>query len=238
MSINDDLGMEFAKNTELNPKLSEELIKNKNKNSKKLKIILISCGIIVLIGICILLYFLLRAKDQTKENVPSNEEQNYKNIIIGTYSVKSGQKFQLFNPESINVKEDDYYIENIEENNTLRNLKVTNDEKNFYTREITGEKSFKIIFKINLITLNEIFKDNKELIKVDLSNFEMENVLSMNSSFSGCENLEEVNLEGINTTNLIDMTYTFEKCHNLKKIDLSSINANNTLNYKGIFFRM
>ena len=170
--------------------------------------------------------------------MPSNEEQNYKNIIIGTYSVKSGQKFQLFNPESINVKEDDYYIENIEENNTLRNLKVTNDEKNFYTPEITGEKSFKIIFKINLITLNEIFKDNKELIKVDLSNFEMENVLSMNSSFSGCENLEEVNLEGINTTNLIDMTYTFEKCHNLKKIDLSSINANNTLNYKGIFFRM
>ena len=174
-------------------------------------------------------------KEKEEKELTSNKESKYNNTIIGTYSIKSGQKFQLFNPEKLNLSENDYYIESLDNNNNLRNLKAIKDDKGNYVPEESGEKSFKIIFKIILESLNDIFKDNHDLVKVDLSNLEMEKILSMNSSFSGCENLKEVNLEGINATNLVDMAYTFEKCNNLKSLDLSSIKPNNTLNTKGIF---
>ena len=123
--------------------------------------------------------------------------------------------------------EDDYYIKSLDKNKNLRNLQIINDDKGYYIPDESGEKSFKIVFKIILKSLNDIFKDNQELIKVDLSSLDMEKVLSMNSSFSGCENLKEVNLEGINTNNLVDMAYTFERCNYLKILELSSIKSNN-----------
>ena len=135
----------------------------------------------------------------------------------------------------MNLSEDDYYIEILDKNSNLRNLRIVSDVKGYYIPDESGEKSFKINFKIILNNLNDIFKNNKELIKVDLSNLEMEKILSMNSSFSGCENLKQINLEGINTNSLIDMAYTFEKCKNLKNLDLSPIKPNNSLNAKGIF---
>ena len=245
MKTNDDLKIETTvKNeNESTHNIPEEVIQNKIKKFKTFNIILISLNIIFLIGISLLIFIVFKLKNQTKEKVislekeelPSKEERKSKNTIIGTYSVKSGKKFQLFNPEKLDLKEDDYIIESFEKNNNLRNLKIINDEKGYYTPEESGEQSFKIIFKIILNSLNEIFKDNQELIKVDLSNLEMENISSMNSSFSGCENLEEVNLDGVNTSNLLDMAYTFEKCNNLKDLDLSPINSNNTLNTKRIF---
>ena len=245
MKTNDDLKIENTKKSE--QKISEENIQNKFKKIKKFNIVLIILNILFIIGIGILIFFLLKSKKQTKEEVISSQEKDQteelttnkvsknNNTIIGTYYIKSGDKFQLFNPEKLNLTEDDYYIESLDSNNNLRNLRAIKDDKGYYTPDESGERSFKIIFKIILKSLNDIFKDNRELIKVDLSSLEMEKVLSMNSSFSGCENLKEVNLERINTNNLVDMSYTFEKCNNLKNLDLSSIKPNNILNTKGIF---
>ena len=242
MKTNDNLKLEKTERNESTQKIPEEYVQTKIKKFKIFNIILISLNILFLIGICLLIFFLLKSKKQEREKVissgeelSSNDESKNNNEIIGTYSVKSGQKFQLFKPEKINIKEGDYYIESLEKSNNLRNLKIINDENGYYTSNESGEQSFKIIFKVVLNSLNEIFKDNQELIKVDLSELNMEKVLSMNSSFSGCQNLEEVNLEGIDTSNLLDMAYTFEKCNNLKNLDLSPIKTNKTLNTKGIF---
>ena len=247
MKSNEDIKIENTEKNESVQKISVENIQNKFKKIKTFNIVLIILNILFIIGIGLLVFFLLKSKKETNEKVVSLKEKeeikeltsnklSKNNTIIGTYSIKSGEKFQLFNPEKLNLTGDDYYIESLDKNNSLRNLRAINDDKGYYIPEETGEKSFKIVFKIILKNLNDIFKDNQELIKVDLSNLEMEKVLSMNSSFSGCENLKEVNLEGVNPNNLVDMAYTFEKCNNLKKLDLSSIKPNNTMNTKDKYF--
>ena len=237
---------------------------NKNKKCAICNVILIVFNILLIIGIGILIFILLKNKkddDNNKDKKGLNDNNNDKNSnnkdknnnssdknnnnkseeisndnsIISIYSVKSGQKVQLINPEKINLKDDDYSIETIENNNNLRNLKSISVEKGYYTPNESGYLSIKIHFKIMLNNLNEIFKNIQELIKVDLSNLKRENVLSMNSSFSGCSNLNEIKLEGIKTNNLLDMTYTFEKCNNLKNLNLSPIKTNNLRYIKGIF---
>ena len=121
MKTNDDLKVETTvKNeNELTHNIREEVIQNKIKKFKTFNIILISLNIIFLIGISLLIFIVFKLKNQTKEKVislekeglPSKEERKSKNTIIRTYSVKSGKKFQLFNPEKLDLKEDDYIIE-------------------------------------------------------------------------------------------------------------------------------
>ena len=94
----------------------------------------------------------LKEKEEIKELTSNKLSKN--NTIIGTYSIKSGEKFQLFNPEKLNLTGDDYYIESLDKNNSLRNLRAINDDKGYYIPEETGEKSFKIVFKIILKNLS------------------------------------------------------------------------------------
>ena len=204
------------------------------RKMKIFNLILICFNIIFIIAICCLIYLLIKRKNK---NIMEEKTEHIidQNSISAVYSIKSGQKIKLFNPDKIGLKEDDYIIEINEKNNNLRNLKSLNTENGFYIPNESGNLGIKIKFKSIISNFNEFFKDNNELIKVDLSNFEMKNIKSMNSSFSGCSNLNEVNLEGINTNNFLDMSYTFEKCKNLKNINLSPIKSDNIRNTKGIF---
>ena len=229
MKSNDELKNNV---TTYQKKKSEVNLKEKVQKYKIFNIILIIFNIIFIIGICLIVFFFIKKFNDNKKSL---EEISHNNVISATYSVKSGKKVQLFNPAKINLKDDDYVIETLEKNNNLRHLENLNVEKGSYIPNESGYLSIRIKFKIILNTLNEIFKDNQDLIKVDLSNLEMKKVSSMNSSFSGCLNLNEINLEGINTNNLLDMTYTFEKCNHLKNINLSPINADNLRYTKGIF---
>ena len=138
----------------------------------------------------------------------------------------------IINQNEINLNSEDYYIELIDKitennNNNLRNLIIIETKSGIYKPEFSGILSSRIIFKKNLNSLNNLFKNNKEVIKVNFSNFNMSEVGSMKSTFSGCSNLEEVNFEGINTNKLTKMENTFENCTNIKKLDLSPLNTTN-----------
>ena len=210
--------------------------KEVNLPNKIQRMVMISMivGIIFLIGISLISFFLYKNLSNENKNFP--EELLEDNSISAIYSVKSGQKVQLFNTEKIGLKDDDYIIQIVEKNNNnLRKLRGIIDENGSFIPNESGYISVIIKFKIILTNLNEIFKDNQDLIKVDLSNLEMANVTSMNSTFSGCSNLNDIKLDGVNTDNLFYMTYTFEKCINLKNINLSPINPYNLRYIKGIF---
>ena len=211
-----------------------------NPNLKKFLFALIILNIILIIIIVILSYFVIKSLKKSDKveiiNKYTEKEKNENtNFISGIYSVESGKKLQIFNPEKVSLKEDDYNIEILSGNNNLRNLGPISINNGSYTPSESGYINLKIIFKVTLNNLNEVFKDIKELINVDLSHFEMENVLSMNSTFSGCLNLNNINFEGINSNNLIDMAYTFENCKNLKNLDLSPIKSGKLRIIKGIF---
>ena len=58
----------------------------------------------------------------------------------------------------------------------------------------------------------------EDVVKVDLSNWDVSNVKDMGSMFSVCKKLEYVDLTGWKTTSLENMLSMFWKCKNLKEI--------------------
>ena len=174
------------------------------------------------------------------ENQDKNEDKKItqKNYIEASYKVEEGKEMSIINQNEINLNSDDYFIElidKINENNSLRNLKIIETKNGIYKPEFSGILSSKIIFKKNLNSLNNLFKNNKEVIKVNFSNLNMSDVGSMKSTLSGCSNLEEVNFEGINTNKLTKMRNTFENCTIIKKLDLSPLNTTNLKEMDNIF---
>jgi hypothetical protein len=172
----------------------------------------------------------------TYENSNSNSNSN---SIEATYDIKSGKEMSFLNPYDIALKNEDYTIEEIkftsEEKSNLRLLKELSVNEGKYIPTKSGILTARINFKNNLNSLNGLFKDNKEIIKVKLSNLNMNEITSMKSTFSGCSNLSEVNFDGINTSKLVDMDKTFENCTELKKLDLSPINTTNLVNMENLF---
>ena len=159
MKTNDDLKIVNTEKNEFFEKISEKNIQKTIQKFKIFNIILILLNILFIIGIGVLVYFLLKSnkkiisaqeeKDE-KKDLSFNNISKYNNTIIGTYFIKSGQKFQIFNPEKMNLSEDDYYIEILDKNSNLRNLRIVSDVKGYYIPDESGEKSFKINFKIIL----------------------------------------------------------------------------------------
>ena len=62
-----------------------------------------------------------------------------------------------------------------------------------------------------------MFSDCSSLSKINLSNFNTENVTNMNHMFSLCKSLTNIDLSNFNTQNVTDMSYMFSGCISLKK---------------------
>ena len=224
----------FEHATTNNMKKLNSTIKKNTKNRKAIILLSITIAILILIICLILIYFLLIKKEKSNK-----EKKIIENFIEASYSTKAGKEMTILNPNEIGLINDDYSIEEIEflsnEKNNLRFLKelIVNDGK--YVPSNSGILSAKIIFKNKLNNLDGLFKDNKELIKVNLTNLDMNEVTSMKSTFSGCSNLKEINLDGINSSKLIKMENTFENCTELQNLNLSPLNTTNLVDMKNIF---
>ena len=230
--------------------LKDNITKPSNSKQKLIFIIVIlSIVIICLIGIISFLIISQKIKEKKhKETESSNsgeetiDSKNYndeirkQNIINAVYKMEEGKRFSFFNKNSLNLEEGDYIIseKGFSETN-LRNLNILEANEGFYLPKKSGDLSVEISFKKNLVSLKDFFKNNNELVKVDLTNFIMRDVKSMESTFSGCSNLYEVDIGGVDSQNLINMDNTFEKCKKLKKINLSMKNLSNSLETNNTF---
>lgn len=237
---------------------SKEIKKNK---CSLLTCILLIIIFVLTIACFILTYFLVIKKDKEKrEEKEKNEEKeekdeekeeekeekneenkisSYQNSIVSTYDIKAGKEMSFLNPYDIALKNEDYTIEEIqftsEGKNKLRLLKAIKVSDGKFIPSNSGILSAKINFKNNLKSLDSLFKDNKDIIKVNLSNLNMSEITSMKSTFSGCSNLSEINFDGINTSKLVNIAKTFENCTELKTLDLSPINTTNLVNMENLF---
>ena len=93
---------------------------------------------------------------------------------------------------------------------------------------------FKKFCRNNIIDMRNVFY-KCEAKKINISNFNTDNVLSMHSMFWGCYNLEEINFPYLNTINVTDMSNMFSNCCSLKEIDLSNFNIINVSDMNNIF---
>ena len=219
----------------------KKMITDKVGGEKKIKksillFLVISFSIILLIACAFLVFMLIKKKkrkiEEENESNEINESKNInkiKNVIYAVYEVKDGEKMSFFNlNEKNDLKEEDIYIkEKSFISNNLRNLENLEINGNFYTPSHNGLLSVEIKFKKHLNNLENFFLNNKELISVNMSNFEMKEVTSMKSTFRGCSNLQEVNFEGNNAQNLKNLDNTFENCTKLKNVNLSINNMSN-----------
>lgn len=75
----------------------------------------------------------------------------------------------------------------------------------------------------------------KNLTKIDLSEFNTENVENMNFMFYGCPKLSELNISNFNTNQTNNMSYMFLECYELETLDLRSFSTNNVSYMDGMF---
>ena len=94
---------------------------------------------------------------------------------------------------------------------------------------------------IKLVWFNEInntdnmFYELKNIIEIDLSNFNASLVISMNCMFFGCNNLKSINFSNFDTSQVISMTNTFCSCSSLNSLDVSSFNTSKVNKMDGMF---
>ena len=234
----------ITSNTEADFNNTSNKIKSINKKPEKncctiIKFLIITILILIIAIALILAYFLLIKKEKKCQNIEKENNIESKNTISASYIIKEGKEMSLINPDEIGLKKEDYSIEEIEiiteDKSNLRFLKNIIAVDNKYTPKNSGILSALITFKNNLNSLDGLFKDNKEIIKVNLNNFNMNDVVSMKSTFSGCTHLSEINLEGVNSSKLTKMENTFENCTELKNINLSPLNTTNIIYMNNIF---
>ena len=104
-----------------------------------------------------------------------------------------------------------------------------NDKKSEFCRYINQEKegdyTIKLKFNNSIKDCSSMFHNCKNIIKIDLSNFDSENIYSMKSMFANCNNLVNIIFSSFNTQNVVNMACLFFGCNNLQSVDLSSFNT-------------
>ena len=83
--------------------------------------------------------------------------------------------------------------------------------------------------------MQSMFFGIHKLSTLNLSSFDTSNVINMQSMFSGMSNLTNLNLSSFNTSNVTDMSRMFYNTFNLANLDLSSFNTSKVMNMETMF---
>ena len=84
--------------------------------------------------------------------------------------------------------------------------------------------------------MESMFAYCNNLTKLDLSNFNTQNVEDMQSMFEECSALNELNVSSFNTQNVTNMDWMFHNCKKLTDIDVSRFNTPNVTRMKAMFY--
>ena len=122
----------------------------------------------------------------------------------------------------------DYLIDVVINNQKVKIKKLGNNwiiKNNF---EYKGKIQFKIVFYEKVTDCKDLFKDCKEIIFLDLSNFDTSNASNMSGMFEGCSKLKEIKgLNKIITNKVKNMHGMFDECRELEYLDLSNFDTSN-----------
>ena len=86
------------------------------------------------------------------------------------------------------------------------------------------------------VRLNELFRDNTTLQKLDLSDWDTSNVTSMYAMFNGCTALTSLDISNFDTTNVTGMAVMFQNCNKLTSLDVSGFDTSNVASMPNMFY--
>ena len=92
-----------------------------------------------------------------------------------------------------------------------------------------------LIFMNQISSCEKMFQNSKNILEINLSNFDASEVTAMNEMFSGCSKLSSVILSNSNTYNLINISYMFYNCINLENINFGKINSSSIESMEYLF---
>ena len=170
-------------------------------NQKKILIFLSICILLFIILMIILIVCLTKKKNKPMEEkndkLPISNTQYKGGFITLKFRMQGNEEnITIFNNDKINITNDNYNISysnnNINNNKNLRYLDK-HDENNIEIKENIliikkqniniSQYEFVINFNNNLSTMEEMFKDNQNLLNVDLSNLKSDQIKSLKSAF-------------------------------------------------------
>jgi hypothetical protein len=90
-----------------------------------------------------------------------------------------------------------------------------------------SEKNIKIT-NIDTKILDNMYRNNKIVESIDMSELDGSEIISMKNMFAGCENLKSITLPK-NMGAIKDISYAFYDCKSLRNIDLRGIKIDNVM---------
>ena len=108
--------------------------------------------------------------------------------------------------------------------------------KKYFNPKNSGIYSIKLAFKNKLSNCAYMFCNCKNIIDIDFSKFNTEDVNDMKSMFNGCSGLKMLNLQTFNTGRVTDMCSMFFDCSSLTSLNLRTFKTYNVVNMTGMFY--
>ena len=132
-------------------------------------------------------------------------------------------------PFGLDFIEEEHHHDFLKELNESNTELYINNKKYKYEKYFIPEKEgeYNILLKFNILMTDcsYMFSGCSNLINIDFSSFNTQNVSSMYGMFYGCTNLINIDLTSFNTENVTDMSGMFYECSSLTNIDLTSFNT-------------
>jgi surface protein len=194
--------------------LENLLIEDKEYQCKrKIRIIIIIVAILIFIGILIGVFFIVREIKRKKGG----------KIICSFMTSSDNEIIRL-----IRTNED------IEFGLIIDGTEY--DKKYYHSFEKAGLHSVIFHFQNKLDSLERFFNENSNLIEVDFSQLETENIKSMAHLFNKCRNLTKANFgSNFDTSKVTNMRNLFYSCKELNELDLSTFKLENVINAESMF---
>ena len=109
-------------------------------------------------------------------------------------------------------------------------IKINNiEQKNIKNNDFAFDEDINIVELIwennDINSCKNMFRENQNIIEIDLNNFDITRSTSMWCMFKKCNNLIAVNLTKLDTSNIEQMNGLFHFCSSLTSIDLSNFNT-------------
>ena len=88
--------------------------------------------------------------------------------------------------------------------------------ENYFKPEKEGNYLIKLKFNTFIKDCSFIFSKCQNIVKLDLSSFDISSVTDMNNMLSYCNNIANLDLSSFDTKNVTNMKYMFYHCNNLE----------------------
>ena len=168
------------------------------------------------------------------------------NTIIAKFKItEDNTEAKIINSYENAVREGENKSNSLDNNNEekIKNCIIFINDERLKTFEYVhkfrkkGEYIIKYIFRDLLNSTNYMFLKCMNIIELDLSHFNTNNVTNMSGMLEKCVSLKNINLTNFQTKNARDMSFMFYECESLTSLNLSHFNTENVINMDYMFDR-